>query len=406
MANKEKKKDKADNIAQKQENMTRGFGRELLVSIMTAVITSVLFGVIVFVTKLYTLPDRVEAIEKTLNDPEHGLSARMVRIETKVGVSGPVAVNTQEDIEEPVKEDNNIIEQVVATVISIKPTKTFQKLVASAAGIDRTLTKEEFMEEAGVEEDEPVATSIDGIVEYSASELIDQTVVLAYEDSGYQVFFQGQYNENYHWDGECFINSYKNGLLYAATIAVYDDGIRKEYKQLIADGDEWNYTERECDGDINVGDSWIYAKSEDLKQTADFDNPSSDDFYDVEKYKDYIGEGKLLKRYHGNTSGGRFNDDTGNAWLISYDSEGFVKTLYCGGITKGNYDDITGNAWYITRNPDKGLKYAYYKGEFKNGKSGMDNSNLDYVTKDRIEEYTKGQPYESELNWNWEYVQE
>lgn len=306
--------------------------------------------------------------------------------------------NNEESIE------SNDLDLYAKGAISIKTTDIFKKLVVYAASLDYPVQGEQILEAAGISESDTIAVSIDGREEYTAIELVDQKVVLAYEENGYQVFFQGQYNEKYHWNGECLINSYKNDNLYAATIAVYDDGKRIQYEQLIADSNEWNYTIRECGEDTNIGDTLIYSKTDDLKQKADFNDPKSEDFYDPTYYFEYISEGMLRIRYHGYTSNGKFNDDTGNAYIISYDQDGYVKTLYCGGVKNGKYNDITGTAWYITRNPEKGTKYEYFKGAFENGKANKNYDMPDYIELNRIEELTKNEPYEQYLNWNYDYV--
>ena len=313
---------------------------------------------------------------------------------------------TQEQNDEEIIDDSNRTVELAGSAISIKINEVFKKMVVYAASIEYPNSGEQILTAVGISENETVATSIDGKQEYTASELIDQKVVLAYEEKGYQVFFQGQYNGKFHWDGECLTNSYKDGLLYAATIAVYDDGKRISYEQLVLDDNELNYTSRECNGDINIGDSEIYLKPNDLEQKADYEDPRSADFYSPADYRFYIDEAILLKRYHGYTSDGKFNDNTGDAYLISYDKDGYVKTLYCGGITNGMYNDTTGKAWYITRNPLKETKYEYFTGDFVNGRADKDNSNPDYITEARIEELTQGKPYEAYLNWDWEYVVE
>lgn len=52
----------------------------------------------------------------------------------------------------------------------------------------------------------------------------------------------------------------------------------------------------------------------------------------------------LVEFYHGNTSNGYYNDDTGNAYLVQYNNSNTVKTLYCGNFKDGVFNDNTGNA--------------------------------------------------------------
>lgn len=43
--------------------------------------------------------------------------------------------------------------------------------------------------------------------EYIAKDLIDEMILLTYTEDDKEVYFLGQYNENYHWDGYCVTNS-------------------------------------------------------------------------------------------------------------------------------------------------------------------------------------------------------
>ena len=52
-----------------------------------------------------------------------------------------------------------------------------------------------------------IAKDING-KEYYASDLVGKQIILEYYDKedDKNVYFQGAYNENYHWEGECVTN--------------------------------------------------------------------------------------------------------------------------------------------------------------------------------------------------------
>lgn len=67
---------------------------------------------------------------------------------------------------------------------------------------------------------------------YVAEELIDERVLLCYEEDGCTVFFYGAFNENYHWNGSCLINKYRDGKLEFISYDAYDDGNLLAAKQV------------------------------------------------------------------------------------------------------------------------------------------------------------------------------
>lgn len=51
---------------------------------------------------------------------------------------------------------------------------------------------------------------------YLAEELIGETILLTYKEDGKEVYFLGQYNAKFHWDGYCITNVYfSDGSLYS-----------------------------------------------------------------------------------------------------------------------------------------------------------------------------------------------
>lgn len=78
---------------------------------------------------------------------------------------------------------------------------------------------------------------------------------------------------------------------------------------------------------------------------------------------------RLEGYYNGYTSNGRFNDESESAYLVKYNLNGEVRFLYVGAIKEGLPDDDSGNAWSVSWGyADDG--YYYYKGVFSDGNHG------------------------------------
>lgn len=204
---------------------------------------------------------------------------------------------------------------------------------------------------------------------FSAVELADQRILVPYESNGQEILFCGQYNKRNHWDGKCIVNVYVKNVLSVITEAVYSDGVLIKYKQAIPAVNKsgkgvWVISDRIHNEDFNSGNSWSYVRNGGFDQRFKLVDATPDDVLTINQFKKEKCE-ILEGFYHGNTSDGEFNDNTGNAYLVKYDLWGYVRTLYVGKIKDGDFEDKTGNAWYIVRNDD--TDYIYYKGVFQNG---------------------------------------
>lgn len=249
-----------------------------------------------------------------------------------------------------------------------------------------------------------VAVGIDS-TEYTAEDLQNQPIIIAYQENGQDVFFMGQFDENNQWDGECLINVYKDGQFVIATEALYDSGKRIEYEQLFPDNGRWIYSKREDRDEFNGGDTWTYELAGTVKQQISSDSPKAEDMIRPSDIEDAIDKVRL-SHYHGNTSDGKYNDDTGNAYLIEYYDDGYTRLLYQGRFSDGLQDDGTGDAWQIAKGAD--TDYMLYKGIFQSGQQAQSQNDAkeweNPVQESTIEEYTKGKPYESELNWDMSHI--
>lgn len=258
-----------------------------------------------------------------------------------------------------------------------------------------------------------IAVGLDS-TEYTTEELQNQSVIMAYTENGQEVFFVGQFNENNRWDGECLINAYKEGTLTIATKAIYEDGRRIDYEQVYPDEGQWIYAVRKENGTQNDGDTWKYAWNGQVKQEASIGNPSSADIYEPAEIRNDISE-IPVSHYHGSTSGGLYNDDTGEAYNISYFGDGTtnVRTLYKGKFKDGYYDDSGNGAisWYITRErPNEkgegGTYYMYYTGRFQDGhpiderkRTSTDIFKPD-ITREFADDIISGEEFENEIVWD------
>ena len=253
-----------------------------------------------------------------------------------------------------------------------------------------------------------VAVGLDN-KEYSAEDLQNQQIIIPYKENGQEVFFQGRFNENNQWDGECLINVYQDGIFVIATEAIYDNGKRKEYQQLFPNGDEWVFSRRVDQTTFNGGDTWKYEKIADGKQTISFDDPDPADMIHPSEVE-YESGAALISHYHGNTSEGKYNDESGEAYLIAYYDDGYTRLVYQGKFVNGLQDDDTGEAWQIARDKVIGTNYMLYKGVFKKGKqmqkAGEASDWENPLSSEKMKQYTEGKPFEDELNFDMAYIKE
>lgn len=229
-----------------------------------------------------------------------------------------------------------------------------------------------------------IAIGINNGQEYTAGELVNKKLLIPYKEDGLDVIFYGQYNENNKWNGECLLNVYSGDKLIAINESIFENGDLLRYRQILSDSannkDAWIVAEKRIidnDKEIKRGDSWSYSKEHEYIRDFHLEDVELskllyvDSFIEEENINDHI-----IKYYHGSSSDGYYNDDTGNAYLVEYFEDGTVKTLYKGNFVKGKFCDKTGNAWYITK--DKNTDYMYYKGKFR------DNVPVDDATKDNF----------------------
>lgn len=242
---------------------------------------------------------------------------------------------------------------------------------------------------------------------YSATELIDQIIIFCYTDSnGDEVFFKGQYDETGKWYGNCVVNKYRNNQLISIFDGNYNSGVLSDYYYISSynnsSGYVWSVSKRYIDDDTDKGDVWTYYKDEEILKDFE-DGVVAENIISAEEF---ISHNELSEEgfYHGNIANGRYNDKTGESYMIKYDENGFIRMLYVGNVVNGDLVDDTGNAWYIVRDSNSTNPYMYYIGIFEKGtaaeKPNGDNSknpiDIDFIN-DIIQDC--GIDFETELNW-------
>lgn len=232
---------------------------------------------------------------------------------------------------------------------------------------------------------------------YYAKDSVNELLLLSYEEDGKEVFFLGQYNENYKWDGYCITNAYNSdGSLSGICESNFEDGKRLDYKSFVRaeEKNEWIYSDKLCEEEINNGINIRYAlKFEQKKNFTETNTRVADILYVdsfVETYKP-----RMLTFYRGNTIEGRYSDDTGKAYQAIYDADGNIRTLYVGKFSSGTFNDSTGDAWCIAYSDD-GF-YVCNKGGFVDGHALQPCT--EPISFEEIQEIVSEYDFECELEW-------
>lgn len=249
---------------------------------------------------------------------------------------------------------------------------------------------------APLEEDMCIGTDAEGN-EYIAKNMVDEKLLLTYEENGKEIYFLGQYNENYHWDGYCITNVYyPDGSLYGICESNFLDGERLDYKTVLSVGEnKWDYYNRTCVDGISRGETVSYTFVYDKVMNFTKSNVRITDIIYAD---DFLSNQDVQTKqyYFGKTSDGKYNDDSGEAYQIIFNEDETVKTLYVGRFANGTYNDNTGEAWDIAYSDVYGF-YVYNAGVFKNGSAV--NQSAEKISKDKINEIIEGFKFECELTW-------
>ena len=251
---------------------------------------------------------------------------------------------------------------------------------------------------SSISSDTCIGTDSEGNV-YIAKNLVDKTILLTYTEDDKEIYFLGQYNKNYHWNGYCVINTYDaDGKLNSINESNFDDGNRLDYESyyLSDKQNEWIYTDRDCKKEINEGISIRYKSNFSKQKNFTATNVRVSDLIYIESMKEYDNK-EILSYYMGKTSNGVYNDDSGNAYLVRYNSEGFVSVYYKGNFKDGDFEDE--NAIEIVLDESDNInKYFLYNGGFTRGKRISDDG-IKYITQDEINTILKENGCKDNFTW-------
>ena len=231
---------------------------------------------------------------------------------------------------------------------------------------------------------------------YIAKDLIGQTILLTFDQEDKETYFLGQYNDKYHWDGYCIINTYTDGVLNGVSESNFDDGNRLNYESFyLSDNQgEWIYTDRDCKEDSNDGISIRYKLDYDKQKNFTLTNARASDIIYVENLASYDNK-EVLSYYVGSTSDGVYNDNSGDAYLVRYNEDGFVNVFYKGCFQNGSFDDTNAVEIVFDSSNDR---YFLYQGTFVDGKRTSDDG-IEYVTQNEIDTILKENECPNDLKW-------
>ncbi len=211
-----------------------------------------------------------------------------------------------------------------------------------------------------------------------AKNLKDKKILLPYTENGKEVYFYGQYNKKYHWDGHCILNIYDNNKLSIIMDGWYKDGELISYNRVTCDSKTqkinnhektikiWRISKRVHKNNVNTGETFTYFRTSNKKKKFTLKDVEPKNIISTMDFENLL-DTPLEGYYKGNTSDGKYNDETGEAYLIKYFEDGTTRMIYCGNFKNGEFNDHTGKAWYVAI--DEGAKkYIYFKGGFTNGK--------------------------------------
>lgn len=380
--------------------------KAIVIESLFACLFSVLFtGVAAMISGVIQIPAKIDNLEKNLTNKIDGLEirmeSRMEGLETRMDDLN----NRMNSLESRVNTVEGAFVQagIYSNIFNLQPTPE---------GMSNLSIKYEVVNNAYLLS-APSWQKVDVIAKdaetgelYNAEDLQNEKLFLPYTDnSGQEIIFYGQFNENNQWDGNCLINIYKENCLILIMEADYDNGELLTYKQIIPfetqnETPVWSISNRKHFEKSNSGESYIYVRDCEYTKNFEITEAGLKDIIGVEEFRQSI-KGNLEGYYYGNTFNGNYNDNTGNAYLIKFAENGTVRTLYKGNFKDGKFDDSTGNAWYITK--DKDTQYMYYQGVFTDGniKKPANDSFRIGLTLDDIYDIIDGETFAFELKWDF-----
>lgn len=238
-----------------------------------------------------------------------------------------------------------------------------------------------------------IGTNANNNEDVTKKDIENKTFITHYEENGEDIFLYGKFNEKNQWDGNCIINRYKGSKLTFIMDSEYNNGELLKYQQVFKgknslNQDIWYVSNREVQEEKNSGETWTYFVYGDFEKDFDIHTIKAKNILDVDKFLE-ITPPALEGYYSGYTSDGKYNDDSGNAYLVKYDVKGNVRYFYQGRISNGygndNGKDENKKSWaFIWGDADDG--YHYHEGKFEDGHPKSTKKDWKYpVDKDFIE---------------------
>ena len=362
--------------------------RKNLATVILGVITSVFSLIIIWI---------IHGLPKDVRDLQTNFSDLATRTETLEGNYEIINSNVWSSLVS--NEDAEEDEEKEPTEILVASTDFSAKMIDTE---DETNdTNSPIMDISKIDDNEIIGKSLADNEEKTKDSMKGSQFILQYIEDGKEVYFYGKYNENGQWDGKCIINKYDDSKLFSIMDAVYENGVLKSYKQVFTGFNTrnqkiWYVSEREAQGNKNKGKTTTYFFYGDYQKNFDSNSVSADDILSVEKFAGTIPS-TIEGYYNGYTSDGKFNDDSGDAYIAKYDNKGNIRYLYVGKIKDGFPNDQTGNAWSIAWGyANDG--YHYYKGTFTNGEQDKKpKSWYKPMTQEEIEKIVNQEDFDCEL---------
>ena len=314
-----------------------------------------------------------------------------------------------ENIEEELEKINNCLfgtgenggSGIYSRLVSIEKLLNISKVYASsnmAASAERIQENDVSVSASSSPEFRPgesIGVDDDGN-DIIAKDRVNKTMFVVYAEDNQEIYFLGQYNENYRWNGYCVTNAYNpDGTLWGICESNFDNGNRIDYKSFYRSSkkNEWIYVTNPSTEENNTRTSIRYNLE--YNKVKNFTNTNSRTT-DVLYIDEFIqtAEPVMLSYYCGRISEGTYNDQTGNAYEAIYNDDGTIRTLYVGNFKNGTFADD--NAWDIAYYSN-GDFYVYNTGAFANGKA-MNKSNTP-LSMDDINKIISKYDFDCELKW-------
>lgn len=379
------------------------FWKDYVLPVATSITTFIIGGAITYFfttngsiatinSTLSSLNERIENVEKSIEglDGNDGLYSKVAAMEESLEKLDDLP-NKVSDIDNRLIVAETTLDFYVKLNVTGSEVENDKSLSVVANDISQT--------GASYDANTPIGVD-DAGKKYLAEDLVDQAVLLTYSwNDGGEVYFFGQLNENYHWDGFCITNAYNDdGTLYGVCESNFDDGKRINYRSFYCsdeDANTWISTDRLITKYGNKGYTDQYEFEFNKVKDFNVKSVSESDILFIADLIEMCSSGKR-SHYYGLTSEGLYNDITGSAYEIIYDNEGLIKTLYVGHFKDGKFHDQTGNAIEIVYD---GLGYFCYTGTFTDGDRDGRVSGKDYVTQAQIDDILQGVDFDCELKW-------